>query len=1022
MSVNKHITISKRNVLPAGQDYDFLRAEGIRLIEQLGSKLWTDYNIHDPGITILEAICYAITDISYRASFEVKDLLAVEKPDVFNADEQALFTAREIMTTAPWTVNDYRKLLIDLDGVKNGWIKCSLCNCGPKIYVNCADSKLTYTKPAPPEDARAHEVVPKGLYDVLLEFDEDGKNGDLNSGRVSLSYNLLIHGSPETLFFEVRFPSLRAFQKLEKTNADFKYFRHPKTQIKAVVAQIISNKKLAVADIADAQLVNALRGGMYVTLQLSIDEFVTNSISATTHVLQLTDVPFRLIWLEDEVRAILKVKDLRDILAESSVSGIAAGYLQKIQAADKVLKIATNALQTHRNITEDFCCIDEAEIEEIGVCTDIELESNADIEKILAEAYYLIAEYFNPSIRFHTLNEMLEIKTVDEIFDGPKLLHGFIDDNDLDRSSLNRTLYSSDIISLIMDITGVVAVKNFVLVRFDEEGNRKETGSWKLAVSANKLPRLYIEGSKILAFKNGLPFLPDVFELKDTLRVIYGNNMMPKLKDHDLDIAVPEGTYYDLKEYYPIQNSLPQIYGTGYMGLPASASEPRKAQAKQLKAYLLFFEQILVNYLGQLSNLRHTFSISNSVKQTAFPVLLDETTVSGVTEFYNGLDEISLYAITESKEDFHKKRNAFLDHILARFSESFSDYALMLYSYKEQSAITSEKLINIKTSFLKQFPYQSAYRAQSFDYTSKENIAITKDLSGIHHRISALLGLQPSLNFFKYNISKSGDLFSSVLTLNDDTDKLLLTAINTLAENKGFNGDNRDTLIKNINLSIAAVLKVITAKTNFKILSDGAVFKIELGTPALAFATGYASMTEADTEIDSIIAFAKKELIDERFIIVDHVLLRPQKVDDALLDICVKPNCVFCGDEDPYSYRLTFVFDGESELALNHFDFRRFAEKTIRAELPAHVLCKICWVKTEAYDRFETAYMNWLENIYVVPNAMDACKNKAGVNANALKNLVCEFGQLKSIYPPATLHDCVDGNDNNRVFLNRTTL
>src|SRR5690606_5871187 len=120
-------------------------------------------------------------------------------------------------------------------------------------------------------------------------------------------------------------------------------------------------------------------------------------------------------------------------------------YLQKIQAADKVLKIATNALQTHRNITEDFCCIDEAEIEEIGVCTDIELESNADIEKILAEAYYLIAEYFNPSIRFHNLNEMLEVKTVDEIFDGPKLLHGFIDDNDLERSSLNRTLYSSDI-------------------------------------------------------------------------------------------------------------------------------------------------------------------------------------------------------------------------------------------------------------------------------------------------------------------------------------------------------------------------------------------------------------------------------------------------------------------------------------------------------------------------------------------------------------------------------------------------
>src|SRR5690554_2213067 len=128
MPVNEHITISKKNILPAGQNYHLLREEGIQLIQKLGSKLWTDYNIHDPGITILETICYAITDISYRASFDIKDLLAVEKPGIFNADEQAFFRAREILTSAPWTINDYRKLLIDLDGIRTAWVKCSLCN------------------------------------------------------------------------------------------------------------------------------------------------------------------------------------------------------------------------------------------------------------------------------------------------------------------------------------------------------------------------------------------------------------------------------------------------------------------------------------------------------------------------------------------------------------------------------------------------------------------------------------------------------------------------------------------------------------------------------------------------------------------------------------------------------------------------------------------------------------------------------------------------------------------------------
>ena len=32
------------------------------------------------------------------------------------------------------------------------------------------------------------------------------------------------------------------------------------------------------------------------------------------------------------------------------------------------------------------------------------------------------------------------------------------------------------------------------------------------------------------------------------------------------------------------------------------------------------------------------------------------------------------------------------------------------------------------------------------------------------------------------------------------------------------------------------------------------------------------------------------------------------------------------------------------------------------------------------------------------------------------------FIELKNVYPPATLHDCVDGNDENRVLLNQTII
>ena len=57
-------------------DYARLRALGIGYIEQFASDLWTDYNTHDPGITTLEMLCYAITDLSSRTNLPIQDLLS----------------------------------------------------------------------------------------------------------------------------------------------------------------------------------------------------------------------------------------------------------------------------------------------------------------------------------------------------------------------------------------------------------------------------------------------------------------------------------------------------------------------------------------------------------------------------------------------------------------------------------------------------------------------------------------------------------------------------------------------------------------------------------------------------------------------------------------------------------------------------------------------------------------------------------------------------------------------------------
>src|SRR5262249_13248089 len=86
----------------------------------------------------------------------------------------------------------------------------------------------------------------------------------------------------------------------------------------------------------------------------------------------------------------------------------------------------------------------------------------------------------------------------------------------------------------------------------------------------------------------------------------------------------------------------------------------------------------------------------------------------------------------------------------------------------------------------------------------------------------------------------------------------------------------------------------------------------------------------------------------DKLLIVEHLLLRPRNAPfaafpdgDPLLPICIPPDCSLCGEEDPYSFRLTVVLDGETGIINQSIPFRRFAERTIRLEVPAHIGVKV---------------------------------------------------------------------------------
>ncbi|PIB29171.1 hypothetical protein [Maribacter sp. 4G9] len=103
-----------------------LRQKGIEYIQELSGENWTDFNDHDPGVTILEQLCYAMTDVAMRTSCDMKDLLSSNKLKEDNkdfAEKNAFYAPSEIYNTHPVTNSDLRKVLIDqFPEIQNIWI------------------------------------------------------------------------------------------------------------------------------------------------------------------------------------------------------------------------------------------------------------------------------------------------------------------------------------------------------------------------------------------------------------------------------------------------------------------------------------------------------------------------------------------------------------------------------------------------------------------------------------------------------------------------------------------------------------------------------------------------------------------------------------------------------------------------------------------------------------------------------------------------------------------------------------
>jgi uncharacterized protein len=927
--MNESSTIPKEISGEYGKDFAFLREEGLRYIEELAHTLWTDYNTHDPGVTMLEVLCYAITDLGYRIAMPVEEILAKPKENLKEMHSHFL-SAIHALPSSPVSADDYRQLFVRVDGVRNAWIRAS-------------DRRIAaqFRNLAQPGKAELHYVTSGEIVDPqkFREFKLQGLN------KILLDYD-------ESSFL---------------TDED-------KTRDEATQKQLIVKKKKKIA------------------------------------------------------RRVLEI------------------------------------YQRYRNLCEDIDTLHEVPLEGVVICGDIDIEPTADPEQVWAEIVFNINHYLAPDVPFYTLQEMQEMgKSTDEIFEGPVFSFddtytykthenpftkkGFICREDLVKSELRTEVRLSDIIRIIMETDGVKLVKEiaFGLCGCDEKEMDKVrmavTGDkWNLCITPGCKPVFCLDNSVLNLWKGVMPIELKMTEAKDKLgylREKRNKEMQAKLTE---DIPMPEGVFREISDYQSFQNHFPETYGIGRAGLPESASIQRKSQAKQLKAYLLFFEQVLANYFAQLANVSVLFSADNTIARTYFANVVQG--IAREENIFNDFDhwqqDVETLLKSNGLDPYITRKNMFLDHLLARFSEHFSDYVFLMHRLYAEDA--DRTIIRHKVDFLKDYDNMSTSRGSGFDYYNPRSAtAMLANVPGMEKRASRLLGFN---HYNRHHLS--GQSYQVV-----ETSKMTMTVngVSRQVQRYGwiirmggvilFESVNKAFLKKADayeELGLASLLgcerdyykPVLTPdhkRVSFSLLDtkEQVIALNHKKYPVLAGEIDTGTYSLLENKIEEIIHYLLEEFRLEGMYVVEHLLLRPdftisKSKSQLFFPVCIEPEGSYCPPPDPYSFRVTVVLPGYS-MRLRNKQFRQFAERLIRMESPAHVLPRICFVNEEYMKKFEEAYSKWLKERHHSPNPLRQASDAV------LTELIMVIEEMFTVYEEGRLTDCDDDTpDKNPVVLGSSRL
>ena len=733
-----------------------------------------------------------------------------------------------------------------------------------------------------------------------------------------------------------------------------------------------------------------------------------------------------------------------------------------------VLGAVRRALESARNLCEDFIQVRAVRAEYFSLCAELELTPDADVVEVAAQLLFAVGQVLAPPVPNHDLATLLNRGlTLAEAFDGPLLENGFIDDADLLASALPAEIHLSDVIGAAMDVPGLRSVRSLTInpLKRSDEGDENATdadptevvadpvpvpNAWRVAVLPGRLPRLSLNQGRLVFYKRGLAVQGwNIADMPGPVAVRLAGLREAARRAVETPVSTSTGTAAaalrlghsrPLAAWDSVQLDFPALYGIGAAGLSQRATPQRLAQVLQFKGFLLLFDQLMADQLALLSQARLRLSVDDAeLKKVALRFALGATeaphvlasqivrSVVGVVKLYPegptpedlppDLLQKLLYAL-ESPTAAAARQHRLLDHLLARIAEDFSDYSGAMASAFHTP---TGDLIGDKARFLTGAAEVTMNRAGAMRQrpTAAGEIWNTDNVSGLERRLAALLGIA---DFSRRDLGLvSFEAYNEIDHVPDSVTEYRFRVRHNVTHNILLSSSTRYPTPEAARAEMILAIERGQQPEGYQRLvnSRGHPYFniINASGEVLARRIHYFANRELmETAIAELMTYLQGHYGGEGLYVIEHLLLRPLETDDPLFAICADPGCGNgaddCLDIDPYSYRLQVILPAYAG-RFQDYGFRQFVEHTVRREVPAHILPTVCWVSPDHMSLFQAAWRDWL---------MLAGGFSTTGRAGKLQALLQALVAVKNVYPVRGLFDCIGDDTKPPFILGRASL